>query len=223
MFMYKKAHRSSQREIEEFEENNGISIQAFKATCQYYPKPVEIQLDARKSAFGATIAIDPEFVPCRIEQPQERVHKQRKAKEPQKITRKQPLPQKPVDFVYDLDTRKQLREALDKERMELIQQTKEREKTLRVANLWLFDRRGEGKKHKIPKKHTKACWQEDSVQQEEIGHQDIIWNTKEKSTKKKTRPSTAKGKRNSVAENVHRYEIQTQAYHQNEDITIERR
>ncbi|EQC36593.1 hypothetical protein SDRG_06037 [Saprolegnia diclina VS20] len=228
--------------IDGFEHSCGMSLRGYKAKGHFTPKPAGLHLDATKSAFGATVAIDPAFVP-----PQARPKKQKApsrapsnqsrdpTRRPQSAARTKAAP---VDFVYDVDTRKALRQALDKERRELLQQAQERERTLRDANLWLHDRRNDQGSAKAksqptktttrPKPTSKECWISSScedllravsvaVEIKDDADDEITWTssgtTKSKTKRKQGRPLTAKGPRNSVAENVHRSAPQTQAYH----------
>ncbi len=150
--------------------------------------------------------------------------------------------QKPVDFVYDIDVRKEIRAALDHERAKLLRLTKEREQALREPNLWLFDRRDldtvNGVPTSPPKKilspKQKQCWGTPRVTPREVPEKEvkttvappkspvhaamdeIVWAQK-KPTKKKERPKTAIGKRNSIAENVHNAERQTKSFHDNSE------
>ncbi|GMF65311.1 unnamed protein product [Phytophthora lilii] len=47
----------------------------------------------------------------------------------------------PVDFVYDINVRRKLREQLDAERRRLLQEATARETELRAENKWVFDKR----------------------------------------------------------------------------------
>jgi hypothetical protein len=47
----------------------------------------------------------------------------------------------PVDFVYDVNVRRRLREQLDAERRQILQEANAREARLRAENKWVFDKR----------------------------------------------------------------------------------
>ncbi|KDO23591.1 hypothetical protein SPRG_10786 [Saprolegnia parasitica CBS 223.65] len=232
--------------IDGFEHSCGMSLRGYKAKGHFTPKPAGLHLDATKSAFGAMVAIDPAFVPPQTTRTKKEKTLSRasssQSRDPARTTYRPQSAARaraaPVDFVYDMDTRKELRQALDKERKELLQQAQERERKLRDANLWLHDRRNEQgpvKAKSQPRKTTrskptsKECWTSSScddllrtvhvaVEIKDDADDEITWTSSSAPATSKTktkhgRPLTAKGPRNSVAENVHRSAPQTQAYH----------
>ncbi|KAG1698052.1 hypothetical protein DVH05_015535 [Phytophthora capsici] len=62
----------------------------------------------------------------------------------------------PVDFVYDIKTRRKLRDQLDAERRRVLLEAKAREAKLRAESKWVFDKRD-----KSPPRRKQA-WQSNS-------------------------------------------------------------
>ncbi|OQR97746.1 hypothetical protein ACHHYP_10106 [Achlya hypogyna] len=216
------------REIDVFERTCGMTLRGYKIKGHATPKPAVLHLDTTKSALGATTAIDPAFVPSRSEKKPKKSKPALPARSNQSPDTKPPKARHrqsakaPVDFVYDVDVRKELRAALDEERKGLLQQAQARERALRDANLWLYDRRQPHSPRKTKgREASKECWTTScdtrpacySTEVKDDMDDEIIWTKPAPATSKKARPSTAKGKRNSVAENVHWSAPQTQSYH----------
>ncbi|KAF0720760.1 Aste57867_39 [Aphanomyces stellatus] len=156
--------------IDSFEQSMGLSIRGFTKTCVCAKKEATLKLDDKHTAFGKPFAMPVDFVPpLKPTKPpddndnQEPVAAPRKKKvaRPQSAsttrkydTTKPKIP--PVDFVYDIATRKQLRAAIELERKELRHLVQERETDLRQANLWLNDKRPSPPKAKARKE--RVCW-----------------------------------------------------------------
>ncbi|KAG7377599.1 hypothetical protein PHYPSEUDO_011415, partial [Phytophthora pseudosyringae] len=70
-------------------------------------------------------------------------------------SRKQPKPTAdPIDFVYDINVRRRLREQVDAERSRILQEATAREAKLRAQSRWVFDKR-----QASPPPRRKQAWQ----------------------------------------------------------------
>ncbi|KAH9113879.1 hypothetical protein LEN26_012004 [Aphanomyces euteiches] len=209
-------------DIDIFEHSLGLRVRGFKKACT--KKDAAMKLDEKRSAFGTTLNTPSDFVPSKpvVDNNRKKTRPQSASstRRPQsascarkyETTRPEELP---IDFVYDLETRKKLRAAIDSERHELLELNQEREQDLRDADLWLVDKR-RPRKEKVcwstPRRNVPTPTRRDcSLEKTSPLHQaldEIVW-----ARPKKQRPKSAVNRRNSVAENVHFSEWQTSPYH----------
>lgn len=111
----------------------------------------EKRLEWTRTAFGKMVRISDDFVP-----PVSKAHCPSRVRKTRARIKKIPapaLPTKktmvdlPVDFVYDINVRRKLREAIDLERRMLLSETKAKEERLRASNHWIFDANKELKRN----------------------------------------------------------------------------
>ncbi|ETV99297.1 hypothetical protein H310_08029 [Aphanomyces invadans] len=239
---------TSSEAIDAFEHGLGLSIRGFKKACAFAQKDAALHLDNVRTAFGTACTVPDDFVPPfdnnnallhdttnpNLTYLHERCPKPAKQRPQSAAPRRsggtQPKPKSlPVDFVYDIDIRKQLRTAIDAERRDLLRATQAREALLRDANQWLPNSRPDKKALKqenvawsTPRRHKPQPWERKQVPPVGVAmelkqHDEVVWSAAAPTTSKKARPKSAVNRRNPVAENVHFASWQTTSYHQDVD------
>ncbi|RQM23715.1 hypothetical protein B5M09_003918 [Aphanomyces astaci] len=246
--------------IDAFEHGLGLSIRGFKKACAFAKKgrpchpcrrvltchaDASLHLDAVRTAFGTPCACPQDFVPPldnnsdlssdinKGKQNETRPSTKSSKPRPQSAAAKRSgrKPTIPVDFVYDVDVRKQLRAAIDAERRDVLHATQAREAKLREANQWLPNSRPKQEKvaWSTPRRKLPPSPRAPSVNVEGAStmtnaattlgskQDEVVW---ERPTPKKVRPQSAVNRRNPVADNVHFASWQTGSYHKDEDADL---
>nr|CCA17615.1 AlNc14C37G3274 [Albugo laibachii Nc14] len=153
--MTKYSRPSSSKELNDFEYARGWAFRDLRKAGRREDDieealVAEKRLEWTRTAFGKMVRISDDFVaPVSKAQCSSRVRKARlhvnKVPTPAPPSRKMENAM-PVDFVYDINVRRKLREAIDSERRMLLIETKAKEERLRASNQWVYDATDNSKK-----------------------------------------------------------------------------